>query len=66
MPYCLCTVWVWVVLHKVAAQQRHVGTGQVRREVREEAGVPVGAVHILGSQPWPVGEIAPVHASQSC
>ncbi|BDA44335.1 Peroxisomal NADH pyrophosphatase NUDT12 [Coccomyxa sp. Obi] len=27
----------------------------VRREVREEAGVPVGAVHILGSQPWPVG-----------
>ena len=29
---------------------------QVRREVREEAGVEVGPVHILGSQPWPVGE----------
>lgn len=28
---------------------------QVRRETREEAGVHVGTVHILGSQPWPVG-----------
>ena len=32
---------------------------QVRREVREEAGVAVGPVHILGSQPWPVGEAMP-------
>ena len=28
---------------------------QVRRETREEAGIEVGAVHILGSQPWPMG-----------
>ena len=27
----------------------------VRREVAEEAGVPVGPVQILGSQPWPIG-----------
>lgn len=27
----------------------------VRREVREEAGVKVGVVSILGSQPWPIG-----------
>ena len=27
----------------------------VRRETREEAGVLVGAVDIVGSQPWPVG-----------
>lgn len=30
----------------------------MRREVREEAGVSIGAVHILGSQPWPVGEVS--------
>ena len=29
---------------------------QVAREVREEAGVEVEDVHILGSQPWPIGE----------
>lgn len=28
----------------------------VRRETREEAGVPLVAVDIVGSQPWPVGE----------
>ena len=28
----------------------------MRREVREESGVQVGAVDIVGSQPWPVGE----------
>ena len=28
----------------------------VRREVWEEAGVPVGEVHVLGSQPWPIGQ----------
>ena len=28
--------------------------------MREEAGVAVGPVHILGSQPWPVGEAPPV------
>ncbi len=28
----------------------------VRRETREEAGVDVVAVDIVGSQPWPVGE----------
>ena len=28
---------------------------QVAREVREEAGVEVENVHILGSQPWPIG-----------
>jgi len=33
----------------------------VRREVAEEAGVPVGPVQILGSQPWPIG--APASAS---
>ncbi len=27
----------------------------VRREVAEEAGIPVGPVQILGSQPWPIG-----------
>jgi NAD+ diphosphatase len=27
----------------------------VRREVQEEAGVSVGLVNILGSQPWPIG-----------
>jgi hypothetical protein len=27
----------------------------VRREVLEEAGVKVGDVKILGSQPWPIG-----------
>ncbi|CAK0736539.1 hypothetical protein CVIRNUC_000762 [Coccomyxa viridis] len=27
----------------------------VAREVREEAGVDVESVHILGSQPWPIG-----------
>lgn len=26
-----------------------------RREVKEESGVEVGAVHIAGSQPWPMG-----------
>ena len=30
---------------------------QVAREVREEAGVDVESVHILGSQPWPIGEV---------
>ena len=29
---------------------------QVAREVREEAGVEVENVHILGSQPWPIGK----------
>ena len=29
---------------------------QVAREVKEEAGVEVENVHILGSQPWPIGE----------
>ena len=33
----------------------------VRREVSEEAGVSVGPVQILGSQPWPIG--APASAS---
>lgn len=28
----------------------------VRRETREEAGVELVAVDIVGSQPWPVGE----------
>ena len=42
----------WPVPHNVVLQ--------VRREVREEAGVAVGPVHILGSQPWPVGEAPPV------
>lgn len=28
---------------------------QVAREVREEAGVEVDNIHILGSQPWPIG-----------
>ena len=27
----------------------------VRREVNEEAGVRVGEVAVLGSQPWPIG-----------
>ena len=27
----------------------------VRREVMEEAGLPVSTVVILGSQPWPIG-----------
>ena len=27
----------------------------VRREVREEAGIAVGQVTVLGSQPWPIG-----------
>lgn len=27
----------------------------VRREVWEEAGIPVGDVSVLGSQPWPIG-----------
>ena len=27
----------------------------MRREVAEEASVPVGPVQILGSQPWPIG-----------
>ena len=27
----------------------------VRREVREEARVQVDAVHVLGTQPWPIG-----------
>jgi hypothetical protein len=31
---------------------------QVAREVREEAGVEVENVHILGSQPWPIGGLA--------
>ena len=31
---------------------------QVAREVREEAGVEVENVHILGSQPWPIGGVA--------
>lgn len=39
----------------------------VRREVREEAGVPVGTVHILGSQPWPIGApVPPPGPSPSC
>lgn len=35
----------------------------VRREVMEEAGVPVGDVAVLGSQPWPIGDFptCPVH-----
>lgn len=33
----------------------------VARETREEAGVEVAAVDIVGSQPWPVGE-APCRA----
>ncbi len=28
----------------------------VARETREEAGIRVSAVDIVGSQPWPVGE----------
>ena len=31
---------------------------QVAREVREEAGVEVESVHILGSQPWPIGGVS--------
>lgn len=27
----------------------------VRREVKEEAGISVGDVTVLGSQPWPIG-----------
>ena len=27
----------------------------VRREVKEEAGIEVGPVAIVGSQPWPIG-----------
>lgn len=27
----------------------------VRREVWEEAGIAVGAVRVVGSQPWPIG-----------
>lgn len=37
----------------------------VRRETREEAGVALAAVDILGSQPWPVGASAwPCEGSQ--
>lgn len=32
----------------------------VRREVQEEARVEVGQVHLLGSQPWPIGRWARV------
>ena len=35
----------------------------VRREVREEAGIPVGDVCVLGSQPWPIGQLS--HLSQT-
>ena len=36
----------------------------VRREIMEEAGLPVTSVVILGSQPWPIGEtliVCPPH-----
>ena len=36
--------------------QQSLSPLQVAREVREEAGVDVESVHILGSQPWPIGE----------
>lgn len=34
---------------------RSVCAQAVRREVREEVGIEVGAVSIVGSQPWPIG-----------
>lgn len=39
----------------VASGQGEAIEEAVRREVAEEAGVPVGPVQILGSQPWPIG-----------
>ncbi len=40
-----------------AAMQREGIEEAVRRETREEAGIEVAAVDIVGSQPWPVGEL---------
>lgn len=37
----------WLVLNAEEA---------VRREVMEEAGIGVGPVAIVGSQPWPIGD----------
>lgn len=38
----------------------------VRREVQEEAGVAVGGVQILGSQPWPIGRAGSCELMVGC
>jgi 8-oxo-dGTP pyrophosphatase MutT (NUDIX family) len=38
----------------------------VRREVLEEAGLAVGPVAIVGSQPWPIGRLPLFMQHRSC
>jgi 8-oxo-dGTP pyrophosphatase MutT (NUDIX family) len=49
---CLPLWVVWGMLQGESIEEAVV------REVAEEAGVAVGAVSVVGSQPWPIGLIA--------